>query len=571
VTPAGEDALLSAAASISDGGRIDWHQLGRAADDPRVIEQLQIIGRLAQVHASRTSWGALSIVEAIGNGTFGTVYRAFDNDLLREVALKVTRADALTVDPERLVREARLLARVRHPNVVTVYSAERKDDEVGVSMELIKGQTLDEIVKTQGPLSASEAAVIGVDVCRALAAVHAAGLLHGDIKAHNVMREGGGRVVLMDFGASRDLARSPLGDDFGGTPLYVAPEVFAGQPRGLASDIYSVGVLLYYLTTGTYPVEGDTRTAIMRQHEEHAPRRHLRDVRPDLPPGFIDVVERATDVDPAQRYPSAGALEAALAKSLGLRSAERRVSTSWVVIAAGIALIAVLAGTGAYWELKRTVRTNTATSVASGTDSAAPSGAAVAAAAAPYDVAAAMYRVDEAGSARPLAPDDRLAPGDRVYLQVRTSVPANVYVVNEDDRGESYLLFPLPNQASGNPLPAGREHRLPGIVAGREMYWQVTSAGGHEHFVIFVSPEPLTAFEETFASLPRPTTGEPVLSARLSERAIGVLRGVGGLVPAPNQTVPTSATLSAQYSTPLPSRTETTRGPWVRQVTFENP
>src|SRR6185369_1740210 len=137
---------------------------------------LRIIDRIAHVHASRTAWGSLSIVEEIGQGTFGTVYKAFDNDLHREVALKVTRADASslapTFDPDRLVREARLLARVRHANVVTVYAAERKSDEVGVSMELIKGDTLHDVVRAHGPLSANEAALIGVDVCRALAAVH---------------------------------------------------------------------------------------------------------------------------------------------------------------------------------------------------------------------------------------------------------------------------------------------------------------------------------------------------------------------------------------------------------------
>jgi len=100
------------------------------------------------------------------------------------------------------------------------------------------------------------------------------------------------------------------------------------------------------------------------------------------------------------------------------------------------------------------------------------------------------------------------------------------------------------------------------------MYWQVTTPGGHEHFVIFVSPEPLKEFEQTFAALARPSTGEPTLSARLPERAVGILRGVGGLVPAPSQK---SAALSAAFATPLPNGPETTRGAWVRQVTFENP
>jgi hypothetical protein len=179
-----------------------------------------------------------------------------------------------------------------------------------------------------------------------------------------------------------------------------------------------------------------------------------------------------------------------------------------------------------------------------------------------------MYRLAD-GKVAPLKAGARLKLGDQLYLQVRTSVPAHVYVVNEDDRGESYLLFPLPNQETTNPLPAERDHRLPGLVNGREMYWQVTTPGGEEHFVIFVSPEPLKEFEQTFASLATPSAGEPTLSARLSERSVGVLRGVGGLVGAPASQK--SAALSAAFVTPLPSGPETTHGTWVRQVSFENP
>jgi hypothetical protein len=101
------------------------------------------------------------------------------------------------------------------------------------------------------------------------------------------------------------------------------------------------------------------------------------------------------------------------------------------------------------------------------------------------------------------------------------------------------------------------------------MYWQVTSSGGQEHFVIFVSPQPLDEFERTFASLAAPSAAATALSARLSDRAIGVLRGVGGLVPAAGSQK--SAVLSAEFSTPLPAGPEKTTGPWVRQVTFENP
>ena len=212
-----------------------------------------------------SAWGRFSIVGELGRGVFGTVYRAVDSSLQIEVALKIIRPrPGVPFDYERAIQEARRLARVRHPGVVRVFGVERIGDEVGLSMELVEGKTLDEIVRDQGPFSASEASLIGMDLCRALAAVHGAGLLHGDIKAHNVMRANGGRTMLMDFGAGRELSIEPVapGSDFAGTPIYLAPEVFAGASRTPASDIYSLGVLLYFLVTGSYPVEGATRTEI---------------------------------------------------------------------------------------------------------------------------------------------------------------------------------------------------------------------------------------------------------------------------------------------------------------------
>src|SRR5439155_18817239 len=196
------------------------------------------------------------------------------------------------------------------------------DDRVGLWMEMVRGTTLEEQLQRQGTFGAREAALVGVDMCRAVAAVHRAGLLHGDIKAHNVMREEGGRNVLMDFGTGKDLDQDILNTqlrpshDFAGTPLYLAPEVFAGSPRTKAADVYSLGVLLFHLVTNRYPVEGETRADIEEGHRRHT-RTHLRDVRPGLSDAFVSIVERAIDPDPRQRFQSAGAFEMALARFLG--------------------------------------------------------------------------------------------------------------------------------------------------------------------------------------------------------------------------------------------------------------
>src|SRR6185436_10488784 len=161
----------------------------------------------------------------------------------------------------------RLLARVRHPNVVTVYGIDEHEGTVGLWMEWVEGLTLTQVLAARGLLGSHEAALIGIDVCRALAAVHKAGLLHRDIKAQNVMREPGGRIVLMDLGAGEvrtERVSSEL--RLRGTPLYLAPEIFENKPATIASDIYSLGVLLYQLLTLRYPVEGDTFDAVEAAH-----------------------------------------------------------------------------------------------------------------------------------------------------------------------------------------------------------------------------------------------------------------------------------------------------------------
>jgi serine/threonine-protein kinase len=325
-----DDHLLALARAIDEETPIDWH----AAEDSvpgdvakAVLSELRVLHGLARVardpdSATTTptpvsgpgkggpqepagSWGALTVFEEIGRGAFSRVYRARDS-LGRDVALKVFRDPT---DSARLLDEGRRLTRVRHPNVVVVHGATEVDGQVGLWMELIRGRTLEDELKTRGAFSAEEARLIGLDLCRALAAVHEAGLVHRDVKAQNVMREQGGRIVLMDFGAGTE-AEAGDPSDVAGTPMYLAPEVFDGQPASRLSDIYSLGVLLYHLVTGSYPVSGSSRFEIQRAHSERRIKR-LRDARPDLPEGFVQLVEAAL-AEPGRRYQTAGELEHAL-------------------------------------------------------------------------------------------------------------------------------------------------------------------------------------------------------------------------------------------------------------------
>ena len=199
-------------------------------------------------------WGHLRLLEPVGHGSFGQVYRAWDTRLDREVALKLLPAGSSSGarPPSAIIHEGRLLARVRHANVVTIYGAEQISDHIGLWMEFVRGETLEQILEQRRVVSTTEAVAIGIELSRAISAVHGAGLLHRDIKTHNVMRAADGRIVLMDFGTGRELD-DDASPDLAGTPLYAAPEVLEGQQATIQSDIYSLGVLLYHLVTGSYP------------------------------------------------------------------------------------------------------------------------------------------------------------------------------------------------------------------------------------------------------------------------------------------------------------------------------
>ena len=574
-----DDPLLSAAGKISSGEPVDWKEIQdqmATPDQAAIVEELRSLERYARVNEEiPASWGRFQIVQQIGVGTFGVVYRAVDPTLQIEVALKVTRPrhPALASEQDKALEEARRLVRVKHPNVVRAFGAEQVGDEIGLSMELVKGRTLDEIVRQQAPFGANEAVVIGIDLCRALAAVHNAGVLHGDIKAHNVMREDGGRTVLMDFGTSRDLNRQPAGPggDFAGTPLYLAPEVFAGHSRTMASEIYSVGVLLYFLVSGVHPFEGDTRTVIGELHAHHVPHKPLRDVRPDVPDSFIRVVERALSERPEDRFESAGAFETALVRVLSARPDPRPPSPALKILLAAFALVVLGVGAMTVSQLRGPAPPSNDTG---GTEQKTSSIAQASSAPSPSPNPGSEYRIDAAfyrertGTIERLTPGTKLLPDETLSLQVELSMPAYVYVVNEDEKGESYLLFPIPGLALRNPLPPGQRHRLPGAWDGEPVSWQVTSAGRNEHFLIVASPQRSPEFEEMFASLPQPRFGKPAM--KLSAEGVGLLRSVGGLTTSPARPN-LQLRLLPEFSTPLVAVEERVRGVWIRQATFENP
>jgi TolB-like protein/Tfp pilus assembly protein PilF len=340
--------LSALAEAVVDDTPVDWDGAESSAGEPAELEalrQLRLIASLGRAARSiQRHWGPFELRAELGRGAFGTVYRAWDPRVGREVALKLLRAEAdADLDAGGVIAEARLLAGVEHPNVVPVYGADVHDGQVGIWTKLVDGKTLKDILREQGPFAAHEAAQVGQAICTALAAVHRRGFVHRDIKAQNVMRAVGGEILLMDFGAgdSQDVGRTTV---LRGSPAYLAPEVVAGAPPTPSSDLYSVGVLLYHLVTGEFPVVGSTWADLREQHESGR-HRSLVDARPDLPPWFTEAVERALSREPAKRPASAGEFRQLLDVRRG-SSARTRLQTSAAVFLA-LGLLTLVA----YWVL----------------------------------------------------------------------------------------------------------------------------------------------------------------------------------------------------------------------------
>jgi serine/threonine protein kinase/Tol biopolymer transport system component len=330
---------------LADGGPVDWAELLRTEPDlAAAVARFRELQALSSAHETSArdgdtgptlasarevpsfTWGAIQVFEKLGEGGFAEVYRAWDPTLERAVALKLSRSDAqqTAVGIQQWLDEARRLAKVRHPNVVVIHGVDVRDGRAGFWTDLIGGRTLEKVLKDQGRFGGAEAALVGLDLCRALAAVHAAGLVHGDLKASNVMREGSpggsprtgaGRVVLMDFGASGDSSPPVSRSAKFVTPLATAPEVMRGEPPSRQSDFYSLGVLLFRLVTGRHPIESSD-PAELEAKIQYGLRTPLRDLRPDLGAALVAAVERALDPDPARRFASAGEMERALSEAL---------------------------------------------------------------------------------------------------------------------------------------------------------------------------------------------------------------------------------------------------------------
>ncbi len=467
-------------------------------------------GNLDETPPLRTGY---EILEELGRGSYGRVYRALDRALGREVALKVQdeRAGLSASEWDRFVAEARTLASLDHKNIVRIHSIDEQDGLLRLGLELIDGHTLQDLVNERGPLSGPEAARVGIELCRALAAIHAEGFVHSDLKPANVMRARGGRVVLLDFGFARGVGNRDRISR--GTPRTMSPEHFAGLGAiGPASDLYSLGVVLYWLVSGSYPHEAthldELRVAVLEGRVVP-----LRDRRPDVPDGVLDVVKRAMAVDPSERYTSAGEMEQDLrdfvSRTSGAIATERaappepvqaqsrgRYRSTVLLLLASIAATVAVAVLGRQDEAQAGVP--------------------------PLGFVERFYAWQGADEkTRLLGPGSEVSLSEELFLEIDLPEDdVHVYVFNQDGT-KIVTLFPLEGWSLQNPLAAG-SYRLPGERDGFHENWLIDSVGtGEEEFLIVVSRGPNSWAERIRSEVPE--AGEALSH-------LGDLRGVGDTV-----------------------------------------
>jgi serine/threonine protein kinase len=252
--------------------------------------------------------GHYEVLQVLGRGGFGIVFRAFDETLQRVVALKVMAPQLAATSParKRFLREARSSAQVRHENVVHVYEVAEQPLPY-LAMEFIPGETLQQKLDRSGPLDVPEVLRIGRQIAEGLAAAHACDLIHRDIKPGNILLEGGQhKVKITDFGLARaaDDASISQSGIIAGTPMYMAPEQAQGQTLDQRADLFSLGSVLYQMVAGRPPFRANTTVAVLKRVAEDTPR-PIREIIPETPQWLCDIIAKLHAKDPDDRYQSA--------------------------------------------------------------------------------------------------------------------------------------------------------------------------------------------------------------------------------------------------------------------------
>jgi serine/threonine-protein kinase len=274
--------------------------------------------------------GRFRLDEQVGSGGMSTVYRAFDEKLERDVAIKLMHR-SLSGDPlqlERFRREARAAARLSHPHVVAVIDAGEDEGHPYIVFEFVDGETLKARMKRLGPLPVVEAVAYAIEIGRALAAAHSERIVHRDVKPQNVLIDPEGRAKVTDFGIARSLEDGGLTvtGRVLGTTDYVSPEQALGEDVGEQSDVYSLGVVLYEMLAGALPFSADSQVGVAMKHVQE-PMPDVQRRRPEVSASLAAVIDRATAKQVENRYATVDEMVWDLEQALAIEAARAGEAT----------------------------------------------------------------------------------------------------------------------------------------------------------------------------------------------------------------------------------------------------
>jgi serine/threonine protein kinase len=266
------------------------------------------------------NYGRYHIEEELGKGSMGVVYKAHDPQIDRIVALKVLRPDKMSSEGfvQRFLREAKAIGRLSHSNIVTVYDVGRDHDTIYIAMEYLIGSSLNELMTNQ-KLDAATIVDLGAQVAEALDYAHQKGIIHRDIKPTNIIVTPNGQVKITDFGIARiedplNQQQTKIGEVLG-TPAYMSPEQIKGQSIDNRADLFSLGIILYELSTGNRPFIGDSIPSIFRSILEESPA-EPKAINPALPKSLSDIIIKSLHKKPDERFQTGKEMANSLRSSL---------------------------------------------------------------------------------------------------------------------------------------------------------------------------------------------------------------------------------------------------------------